>query len=73
MAADLGTANLHPQPAAYVSETSCVAPEVSKGQMAGVRTGPAAAAGIKGRRHLVKVGDTDVHNPDQMVAAVAAR
>jgi membrane-associated protease RseP (regulator of RpoE activity) len=32
--------------------------------------GPAAAAGVKAGDIIVKVGDTDVHNPDEMVAAV---
>ena len=71
MALAWGLPNLHPKPAAYVSETSCVAPEVSKGQMAKCEgDGPAAAAGIKAGDIIVKVGDTDVHNPDEMVAAV---
>jgi len=73
MALIWGLPNLHPQPAAYVSETSCVAPELSKGQMGkcdGV--GPAAAAGIKSGDIIVKVGDKDVANPDEMVAAVRA-
>jgi membrane-associated protease RseP (regulator of RpoE activity) len=71
MALTWGLPNLHPQPAAYVSETSCVAPEISKGQMAKCEgDGPAAAAGIKAGDIIVKVGDTDVHNPDEMVAAV---
>jgi membrane-associated protease RseP (regulator of RpoE activity) len=71
MALAWGLPNLHPQPAAYVSETSCVAPEISKGQMAKCEgDGPAAAAGIKAGDIIVKVGDTDVHNPDEMVAAV---
>jgi membrane-associated protease RseP (regulator of RpoE activity) len=34
--------------------------------------GPAAAAGIKAGDIIVKVGDNDVHNPDEMVAAVRA-
>jgi membrane-associated protease RseP (regulator of RpoE activity) len=73
MALVWGLPNLHPQPAAYVSETSCVAPEVSKGQMGKCEgDGPAAAAGIKAGDIIVKVGDTDVHNPDEMVAAVRA-
>ena len=38
------------------------------GQLRG--DGPAAAAGIKAGDIIVKVGDTDVHNPDEMVAAV---
>lgn len=73
MALVWGLPNLHPQPAAYVSETSCVAPEVTKGQMGRCEgDGPAAAAGIKSGDIIVKVGDTDVHNPDEMVAAVRA-
>jgi membrane-associated protease RseP (regulator of RpoE activity) len=73
MALVWGLPNLHPQPAAYVSETSCVAPEVTKGQMGKCEgNGPAAAAGIKAGDIIVKVGDTDVHNPDEMVAAVRA-
>jgi membrane-associated protease RseP (regulator of RpoE activity) len=71
MALAWGLPNLRPQPAAYVSETSCVAPEISKGKMAKCEgDGPAAAAGIKAGDIIVKVGDTDVHNPDEMVAAV---
>ena len=71
MALFWGLPNLHPQPAAYVSETSCVAPEVSKGKMGECTVAsPAAAAGIKPGDIIVKVGDTDVHNPDEMVAAV---
>jgi membrane-associated protease RseP (regulator of RpoE activity) len=73
MALFWGLPNLHPQPAAYVSETSCVAPELSKGQMGKCEgTGPAAAAGIKAGDIIVKVGDKDVSNPDEMVAAVRA-
>jgi membrane-associated protease RseP (regulator of RpoE activity) len=73
MALFWGLPSLHPQPAAYVSETSCVAPEISKGQMAKCEgDGPAAAAGIKSGDIIVKVGDTDVRNPDEMVAAVRA-
>jgi membrane-associated protease RseP (regulator of RpoE activity) len=73
MALIWGLPNLHPQPAAYVSETSCVAPELSKGQMGKCEgDGPAAAAGIKSGDIIVKVGDKDVANPDEMVAAVRA-
>jgi membrane-associated protease RseP (regulator of RpoE activity) len=73
MALVWGLPNLHPQPAAYVAETSCVAPELSKGQMGQCTgVGPAAAAGIKAGDVIVKVGDKDVHNPDEMVAAVRA-
>jgi membrane-associated protease RseP (regulator of RpoE activity) len=73
MALIWGLPNLHPQSAAYVSETACVAPELSKGQFAKCTgDGPAAAAGIKAGDIIVKVGDKDVANPDQMVAAVRA-
>jgi membrane-associated protease RseP (regulator of RpoE activity) len=73
MALIWGLPNLHPQPAAYVAETSCVAPELSKGQMGKCEgIGPAAAAGIKSGDIILKVGDKDVYNPDEMVAAVRA-
>jgi membrane-associated protease RseP (regulator of RpoE activity) len=73
MALFWGLPNLHPQPAAHVAETSCVAPELTKGQFAKCSgDGPAAAAGIKSGDVIVKVGDKDVHNPDEMVAAVRA-
>jgi membrane-associated protease RseP (regulator of RpoE activity) len=73
MALAWGLPNLHPQPGAYVSETSCVAPQLSKGQMGKCTgDGPAAAAGIKAGDIIVEVGATDVHNPDEMVAAVRA-
>jgi membrane-associated protease RseP (regulator of RpoE activity) len=73
MALVWGLPNLHPQSEAYVSETSCVAPELSKGQMGRCTgVGPAAAAGIRSGDVIVKVGDKDVHNPDEMVAAVRA-
>jgi len=73
MALMWGLPNLHPQPAAYVAETSCVAPQLSKDQMGKCEgIGPAAAAGIKAGDIIVKVGDKDVSNPDEMVAAVRA-
>ncbi len=73
MALIWGLPNLHPQSAAYVSETSCVAPQLSKDQMGKCEgIGPAAAAGIKAGDVIVKVGDKDVRNPDEMVAAVRA-
>jgi membrane-associated protease RseP (regulator of RpoE activity) len=73
MALIWGLPNLHPQPAAYVAETSCVAPEISKGQMGKCEgAGPAAAAGIKTGDIILEVGGKDVHNPDEMVAAVRA-
>ena len=66
-----GFPDLKPEPAAYVSETSCVAPAISKDKLADCAgDGPAATAGIKQGDVIVKVGDTDVTNPDEMVAAV---
>ena len=66
-----GLPNLNPQRASYVSETSCVAPAISKDKLADCTgQGPAAAAGIRKGDVIVKVGDTDVHNPDEMVDAV---
>jgi membrane-associated protease RseP (regulator of RpoE activity) len=73
MALMWGLPNLNPQPAAYVAETSCVAAQLSKDQMGKCEgIGPAAAAGIKAGDIIVKVGDKDVSNPDEMVAAVRA-
>jgi membrane-associated protease RseP (regulator of RpoE activity) len=73
MALVWGLPNLHPQSAAYVSETSCVAPQLSKDQMGKCQgIGPAAAAGIKAGDIIVKVGDKDVSNSEEMVAAVRA-
>jgi membrane-associated protease RseP (regulator of RpoE activity) len=66
-----GLPDLNPQRASYVSETSCVAPAISKDKLADCTgQGPAAAAGIRKGDVIVKVGTTDVHNPDEMVDAV---
>jgi membrane-associated protease RseP (regulator of RpoE activity) len=66
-----GFPNLNPQQQAYVSQTSCVAPETSKGKLADCTgIGPAAAAGIKEGDVIVKIGATDVHNSKEMVNAV---
>ena len=66
-----GLPNLHPPTAAIVGETSCVSPEVTKGNLGDCSgPGPAAVAGIKPGDTVVKVGATDVANFDQMVAAV---
>jgi membrane-associated protease RseP (regulator of RpoE activity) len=66
-----GLPDLNPQRASYVSETSCVAPAISKDKLADCTgQGPAAAAGIRKGDVIVKVGATDVHNPDEMVDAV---
>jgi membrane-associated protease RseP (regulator of RpoE activity) len=66
-----GLPNLHPPTTAIVGETSCVAPEVTKGELGECTgPGPAAVAGIKPGDTVVKVGDTAVANFDEMVAAV---
>jgi membrane-associated protease RseP (regulator of RpoE activity) len=66
-----GLPNLSQKPAAHISQTSCVAPAISKDKLAECSgEGPAATAGIKQGDIVVKVGTTDVHNPDEMVAAV---
>jgi membrane-associated protease RseP (regulator of RpoE activity) len=66
-----GLPNLHAPTTAIVGETACVAPEVTKGKMADCTgPGPAAAAGIRPGDVVVKVGNTDVHNFDELVAAV---
>jgi membrane-associated protease RseP (regulator of RpoE activity) len=66
-----GLPNLHPPTTAIVGETSCVSSEVAKGQLGECTgPGPAAVAGIKAGDTVVKVGDTDVANFEQLVAAV---
>ena len=66
-----GLPDLNPQQVAYISETSCVAPAIAKDKYAECTgDGPAAAAGIREGDVLVKVGNTDVHNSDEMVEAV---
>ncbi|MDT5339912.1 MAG: hypothetical protein QOD90_5417 [Mycobacterium sp.] len=66
-----GLPNLHPPTTAIVGETACVAPEVTKGKLGDCTgPGPAALAGIKAGDTVVKVGNTDVKNFDEMVAAV---
>ncbi len=66
-----GLPNLQPQPAAFVGRTTCVQSEIAKGQLSQCTgPGPAALAGIKSGDRIVKVGDTEVHNSQEMVAAV---
>jgi membrane-associated protease RseP (regulator of RpoE activity) len=69
-----GLPNLNPSPtaaSAVVSKISCVAPEIEKGRYADCTgEGPAAAAGIKPGDVLVKIGATEVHTADQVVAAL---
>jgi membrane-associated protease RseP (regulator of RpoE activity) len=66
-----GLPNLHPPTAAIVGETSCVSSEVTKGNLGDCTgPGPASQAGIKPGDTVVKVGNSDVKNFDEMVAAV---
>ncbi|MGX9790901.1 M50 family metallopeptidase [Mycobacterium sp. MMS18-G62] len=66
-----GLPNLHPPTTAIVGETTCVAPEIAKGQRGDCTgPGPAALAGIKPGDTVLKVGDTSVANFDEMAAAV---
>lgn len=66
-----GLPQLHPTTTAVVGQTSCVQPEVVKGELGTcVGTGPAAAAGIEAGDVVVKVGDTPVKTFEEMVAAV---
>ena len=66
-----GLPNLHPPTTAVVGETACVAPEVEKGKLGECTgVGPAALAGIRSGDVIVKVANTDVHNFDDVVAAV---
>lgn len=66
-----GLPNLHPPTTAVVGETSCVKPEIAKGELGTCEgTGPAAAAGIKPGDVVVKVGGTKVETFEDMVKAV---
>jgi membrane-associated protease RseP (regulator of RpoE activity) len=66
-----GLPNLHPPTTAMVGETSCVKPELTKGEL-GTCTGagPAALAGIKAGDVVVKVGTTPVATFEDMVTEV---
>jgi membrane-associated protease RseP (regulator of RpoE activity) len=71
MAVIWGLPGLHQDTRAIVGHTACVAPEITKGQLAGCTgPGPAALAGIKPGDIVVKVGDTDVANFEDMAAAI---
>jgi membrane-associated protease RseP (regulator of RpoE activity) len=66
MAVVWGLPNLHQPTTAVVGETSCVAPEIKKGELAKCNgSGPAAAAGIRTGDVIVKVGNTDVATFDE--------
>ncbi|MET0993304.1 MAG: M50 family metallopeptidase [Mycobacterium sp.] len=66
-----GLPNLHPPTTAIVGETGCLKSEVTKGQLGEcIGPSPAAIAGIQPGDVVVKVGDTNVANFDEMVTAV---
>ena len=66
-----GLPNLHAPTTAVVGETTCVKPEVTRGELGDCSgSGPAAAAGIKPGDVIVKVGSTDVKTFEEMVSAV---
>jgi membrane-associated protease RseP (regulator of RpoE activity) len=68
-----GLPNLHPDTRAVVGETTCVAPQVAKGQdpkCDGLGPRPAAQAGIQPGDVVVKVGDKDVSNFTEMAAEI---
>ena len=66
-----GLPNLHPPTTAIVGETSCVKPEVTRGELGTCAgTGPAALAGIKAGDVVVKVGSTPVATFQDMVTEV---
>ena len=66
-----GLPPLHPPTTAVVGETTCVKPEVIKGELGSCTgVGPAAVAGIEPGDVVVKVGGAEVKTFEQMVAAV---
>ena len=66
-----GLPQLRPPTTAVVGQTSCVQPEVVKGELGTCAgSGPAAAAGIKAGDVVVKVGGTNVKTFEEMAAAV---
>jgi membrane-associated protease RseP (regulator of RpoE activity) len=71
MAVVWGLPNLHAPTSAVIGETACVAPEVAQGELGSCTgPGPAASAGIRAGDVVVKVDGTDVHNFEEMAAAV---
>ncbi len=66
-----GLPNLHPPTTAIVGETACVKQQITKDELGDCTgPGPAAIAGIQPGDVVVKVGDADVANFDEMVTAV---
>ncbi len=69
-----GLPNLHAPTTAVIGETACVAPEVTEGELGPCTgPGPAASAGIQAGDVVVKVGDTDVHDFEEMAAAIRSQ
>jgi len=66
-----GLPQLRPPTTAVVGETTCVKPEVIKGELGSCTgMGPASAAGIQAGDVVVKVGTSEVKTFEEMVAAV---
>jgi membrane-associated protease RseP (regulator of RpoE activity) len=66
-----GLPNLHPTAPAVIGETTCIAPEIAKGQFGQCSgPGPAATAGLRKGDVVVRVGTKDVHTFEEMAAAV---
>jgi len=66
-----GLPQLHPPTTAMVGETTCVKPEVVRGELGDCTgTGPAAQAGLKPGDVVVAVGGTPVTTFPEMVTAV---
>lgn len=66
-----GLPQLHPPTTAVVGQTTCVKPEVVRGELGSCTgVGPAAVAGIKPGDVVVKVGNVEVNTFEEMVAAV---
>ena len=66
-----GLPNLDPPTTPVVSKTTCVAPELEPGKYADCTDqGPAALAGIRTGDVIVRIGDKDVHSPDEVVSAL---
>jgi membrane-associated protease RseP (regulator of RpoE activity) len=70
MALIWGLPNLHPPTTAIVGEVSCVKAQITKDQSGPCAGNPAADAGIQPGDTVVKVAGTDVHNFDEMAAAI---
>ncbi|MDR3663505.1 MAG: M50 family metallopeptidase [Mycobacterium sp.] len=71
-----GLPNLHPNTSAVIGQTACVAPQVAKagdnpfGACPHPGAGPAAAAGLRAGDTVLKVGDKQVANFEDMAKAI---